>query len=162
MAVFQGGSVCLKVDVCHCSLILFTFPHFTSFWDVIEGLKTRKSKKMCLSNYPLMAVVETQQAVARPAHDWSSSVWTRLSLDQWGHVTGASKDGRLQKLTRDLERVIFRNSPVAMLDYQPLIQVLKRKSYFLTQTIFYICVSIYVCKNSKNPIKVPDTSISIC
>ena len=115
VAVFQGGSVCLKVDVSHCSHILFTFPHFTSFWDVLEGLKTRKSKKMCLSSYSLMAVGETQQAEARPGPDWSSSVAALLSLVQTGHVTGASKDGRLGKLARDLERVIFGNYHEAML-----------------------------------------------
>ena len=48
-----------------------TSHHFEMIW---KGLKTRKSKKMCLSSYSLMAVVETQQAVARPGNDWSSSV----------------------------------------------------------------------------------------
>ena len=54
-----------------------TSHHFEMIW---KGLKTRKSKKMCLSSYSLMAVVETQQAVARPGSDWSSSVSARLWL----------------------------------------------------------------------------------
>ena len=90
-----------------------TSHHFEMIW---KGLKTRKSKKMCLSSYSLMAVVETQQAVARPGSDWSSSVSARLWLVQTGHVTGASKDGRLAQLARDLERVIFGNYHQAMLE----------------------------------------------
>ena len=70
---------------------------------------------MCLSSYSLMAVVETQQAVARPGPDWWSSVSALLSLVQTGHVIGASKDGRLGTLARDLERVIYGNYHEAML-----------------------------------------------
>ena len=66
-----------------------------------------------------MAVGETQQAEARPGPDWSSSVAALLSLVQTGHVTGASKDGRLGKLARDLERVIFGNYHEAMLRLSP-------------------------------------------
>ena len=89
-----------------------TSHHFEMIW---KGLKTRKSKKMCLSSYSLMAVGETQQAEARPGPHWSSSVAALLSLVQTGHVTGASKDGRLAQLARDLERVIFGNYHQAML-----------------------------------------------
>ena len=91
VAVFQGGSVCLKVDVSHCSHILFTFPHFTSFWDVLEGLKTRKSKKMCLSSYSLMAVGETHNKLkqgraligrppSQPCSHWSKLVTWRAQV----------------------------------------------------------------------------------
>jgi len=61
-----------------------------------RGLENTNFKKMCLSNYSLMAVVaEAQQAVARPASYWSASVSPGTSLVSRGHVTGASKDGRL-------------------------------------------------------------------
>ena len=57
VAVFQGGSVCLKVDICHFLIILSHLPLFTPFLDVLKGSKNTNFKKMCLSpNYSLMAV----------------------------------------------------------------------------------------------------------